>query len=267
MLLKPKALPFDPLEWRQLPYAEQLRLICQTWSMQGYGSPVVAYVFYGLKIIAYVYVWILFCASTPGLVSEGWTDWMWVLSPIAFQKAIAWSMLFEVLGLGCGSGPLTGRFLPSFGGFLYWLRPGTTKLPLTAIEGWPLIGGPRRNLIDVILYAALLGFLTAGLLHPNPGIGQWLPIVGPAADHGRPRQDHLPGGARRALLGHDGSFRVRHQLDCRSDVGATGVVVFRGLFQAQQPLPDRRVRHDVERPAHALALVPQEYVPPLSRRI
>ncbi len=75
-------------------------------------------------------------------------------NPIAFQKAIVWSMLFEVLGLGCGSGPLTGPLLPPIGGFLYFLRPGTTKLPL--FPGVPLIGGDRRTVVDVLLYAALL---------------------------------------------------------------------------------------------------------------
>ena len=30
-------------------------------------------------------------------------------------------MLFEVLGLGCGSGPLTGRYLPPVGGFLSFI--------------------------------------------------------------------------------------------------------------------------------------------------
>ena len=190
MFLKPKALPYDPIEWSQKPYAEQLRIICQTWATRGYGSPVVAYLFYAVKMVAYVYVWMWFCSfnaapSSSGaaaadridFVSPSWTDWSWALHPVAFQKAIAWSMLFEVLGLGCGSGPLTGRFLPSFGGFLYWLRPGTTKLPLSWIEGWPLVGGLRRNIIDIALYAALVVSLVLSLIHPAPGFAQWLPIV------------------------------------------------------------------------------------------
>ena len=38
-------------------------------------------------------------------------------------------MLWEVLGLGAGSLPLTLRFSPMIGGVLYWLRPGTVRLP------------------------------------------------------------------------------------------------------------------------------------------
>ena len=38
-------------------------------------------------------------------------------------------MLWEILGLGSGSMPLTFRFSPPIGGCLYWLRPGTVRLP------------------------------------------------------------------------------------------------------------------------------------------
>jgi hypothetical protein len=72
---------------------------------------------------------------------------------------------------GCGSGPLTGRYLPPFGnGFLYWLTPGTTKLPLVFIEKLPLIGsilgGTKRNWIDVSLYFTLLYQLLQALIAP-----------------------------------------------------------------------------------------------------
>ena len=83
----------------------------------------------------------------------------WWLSPIAFQKAVLWSMLFEGLGLGCGSGPLTARYFPPFGAFLHFLRPGTTKLPLFA--QLPVLGGYRRTWLDVVLYAAALVLLVA----------------------------------------------------------------------------------------------------------
>jgi hypothetical protein len=64
-------------------------------------------------------------------------------------------MLWEVLGLGAGSMPLTLRFSPMIGGVLYWLRPGTIRLP-----PWPdrlaLTRGTTRTLLDVALYAGLL---------------------------------------------------------------------------------------------------------------
>src|SRR5205807_1066323 len=85
---------------------------------------------------------VFFCGFTPGM--GGLHDiGSWWLRAEAFQKAILWSALFEVIGLGCGSGPLTGRYFPPFGGALYFLRPGTTKLPF--FEDTPLIGGRLRS--------------------------------------------------------------------------------------------------------------------------
>ena len=38
-------------------------------------------------------------------------------------------MLFEVVGLGCGFGPLNNRFFPPMGSILDRLRPNTIRLP------------------------------------------------------------------------------------------------------------------------------------------
>ena len=141
-LFSPKPPPYEPLEWDALALGDKLREVCRAWAVQGYGTPLGIYLFYALKIAAYVGGWFFFCALSPQLgdpasVGDWWSH------RVAFEKAILWSLLFEVLGLGCGSGPLSGRYLPPAGGFLYWLRPGTTKLPL--FPGVPLIGGLRRN--------------------------------------------------------------------------------------------------------------------------
>ena len=155
--LRPTLPSYDPIAWSRLPFAERARLVCEAWAIQGYGSPVGAYFFYLLKAAFYVYMWRVFTGPVP-----------W-LSPIAFQKAILWSMLFEGLGLGCGSGPLTGRYVPPIGGLLYWLRPGTTKLPL--------VGGHKRTWLDVMLYAALIGCTVRALLAPALTLELIAPIV------------------------------------------------------------------------------------------
>src|SRR5262249_18764322 len=127
-LLDPAPTPYDPLDWAARPFPEKSRMVCQAWAIQGYGTPIPAFALYAFKIVLYVAGWIAACAFTPGL--GGPSDIAsWWLHPVAFQKAILWSLLFEVLGLGCGSGPLTGRYMPPIGGFLYFLRPGTTKMP------------------------------------------------------------------------------------------------------------------------------------------
>jgi hypothetical protein len=148
-LLDPASPPYDPLEWAEKPFAEKAQMVCRSWALQGYGTPAAVYAVYLVKVVLYIGGWCFFCSFTPGL-GDPRSISSWWLSPVAFQKAILWSMLFEGLGLGCGSGPLTGRYFPPLGGFLYFLRPGTTKLPL--FPGLPILGGIRRTWLDVALY-------------------------------------------------------------------------------------------------------------------
>ncbi len=174
MFLKPVPPPYDPLVWEKLPFPEKARQACLSWAMQGYGTPLAIYLVYALKILLYVAGWLACCAFTPGL-GELADIGSWWLRPEAFQKAILWSMLFELLGLGCGSGPLTGRYLPPVGGALYFLRPGATKLPL--FPRAPVIGGVRRTWIDVLLYAATLVMLGVTLVSARPEPAHLLAIA------------------------------------------------------------------------------------------
>src|ERR1041384_1589975 len=124
-LLRPTLPPYDPLEWVKKPLPERARMVCEAWALEGYGSPLAAYALYALKVVLYIGAWVFFCGFTPGLGSVSDLP-SWWLAPVAFQKAILWSMLFEGLGLGCGSGPLTGRYMPPIGGVVYFARPGHT---------------------------------------------------------------------------------------------------------------------------------------------
>jgi hypothetical protein len=164
-LLSPTPLPYDALEWERLPFTTRMRLACASWAVDGYGAPMAIYLAYVLKIGLYVGGWAAFCSLSPQLGGLS-TIGSWWLEPVAFQKAILWSALFEVLGLGCGSGPLTGRYMPPVGGFLYFLRPGTVKLPL--VPGLPLLGGDRRGPLDVLLYAGLVTALVVALVSATP---------------------------------------------------------------------------------------------------
>lgn len=170
-LLAPTAPPYDALEWEKKPFPEKCRMVCEAWALQGYGSPPSAMVFYGLKVGLYLFGWAMFCGGLSGLSHI--QDW-W-LEPFAFQKMMLWSMLFEGLGLGCGSGPLTGRYVPPFGGLTYFLRPGTTKYPLIRM---PLLGGDTRTWFDVLLYLLQQVLLVRALLAPVPGLEHLLPVIG-----------------------------------------------------------------------------------------
>ena len=164
-MFRPAQPPYDPLEWATKPFSEKGRLVCCAWAMQGYGTPLAVYLVYVLKIALYVAGWFFFCGFTSGL--GGLHDVSaWWLRPEAFQKAIVWSMLFEVTGFGCGSGPLTGRYVPPIGGLLYFLRPGTTKLPVW--QSAPVVGGYRRTWLDVGLYALVVGVALRALVRDAP---------------------------------------------------------------------------------------------------
>ena len=62
-------------------------------------------------------------------------------------------MLFEILGLGCGSGPLTGRYFPPVGGFLYFLRVRARPSSRSS-RACRCSAARRGDLLDVVLYLA-----------------------------------------------------------------------------------------------------------------
>jgi hypothetical protein len=147
-LLDPAPPPFEVSEWRRLSHLERIKPLAQDWALNGFGTPVAVYFLYVFKVLAYAGLGALLIFAT-----SGWPEWT---SPIVFQKAVIWTMLWEVLGLGAGSLPLTLRFSPMVGGVLYWLRPGTTRLPPWP-EKVPGTRGTTRTWLDVALYVGLIG--------------------------------------------------------------------------------------------------------------
>lgn len=171
-MLTPRLPAYDIADWRSRPFPERLQWACRSWALQGYGTPAGVYLLYLAKIAAYCAAWVWFCTFTPGFELGNFGSW-WA-SDTAFQKAIVWTMLFEGLGLGCGSGPLTGRYLPPVGGALYFLRPGTTKLPMIRV---PWLAGNRRTVLDVGLYAAVVVLMLRMLIAPVITVDQIVPVL------------------------------------------------------------------------------------------
>ena len=163
--------PYAPSRILSAPFPERVRLICRTWASQVHPNPPIVLVIYWLKyLLVFVGGWAcfsFFSTGYPGLIE-------WAFTPIAFQKAIVWAILYEILGFGCSMGPMNARFKPPIGGFLYFLRPGTTKLPL--FPGAPIIGEMRRNWLDVALYAATLAFLLRALVAAEITAAMLVPI-------------------------------------------------------------------------------------------
>jgi len=153
--IAPAPPPVELDEWKRLSHLERIKPLAQDWAINGFGTPSFVYLLYIVKLLIYAGGGLLVISVTThnlgglGHLSSWWTE------PIVFEKVVIWTMLWEVLGLGAGSMPLTLRFSPMFGGFLYWLRPGTTRLPPWP-DRVPLTRGTRRMGIDIALYMGLL---------------------------------------------------------------------------------------------------------------
>ena len=107
-MLKPGLPAYDIGDWRRRPFPERLRLVCQSWASQGYGTPSGVYLLYLAKIVLYCFGWAWFCTFTPGFELGNIGSW-WA-SDTAFVKAVVWTMLFEGLGfVRWGSHPTYAR--------------------------------------------------------------------------------------------------------------------------------------------------------------
>lgn len=143
--------------------------------MQVAPNPFIVLVMYWAKyLFLFAGGWAFFVSFSkdyPGFTSPG----AWGFTNVAFQKAILWAMLYEVVGFGCSSGPMNARFKPPIGGLQWFLRPGTTKLPLS--NKIPIVGTITRTWLDVGLFAALIVFLLRALAAPEVTPALVLPCV------------------------------------------------------------------------------------------
>lgn len=164
--LKPELPQVDMAEWSKGTRSEKIRPMAKHWAEVGFGTPVALHLFYVAKILLYILGGWLFASATKGLAFTDVASW-WS-EPIVFEKVVLYTMLFEVIGLGCGFGPLNNRFFPPMGSVLYWLRPGTIRLPPWPRQV-PLTKGDARGPVDAALYAALLVMTTWALFSDGTG--------------------------------------------------------------------------------------------------
>ena len=160
--LEPNLPVVDHDEWDHQSRQDRIRPMARHFAVHGFGSPDVVVLMYLVKMIVFVAIGWAFVMTTPGI--DGWFDpGTWWRAPEVFFKFALWTMLFEVLGLGCGFGPLNLRFIPPMGSPLYWLRPGTIRLP--PFKGRiPGTGGDTRTVVDVVIYAAFLVSIVVALV-------------------------------------------------------------------------------------------------------
>jgi hypothetical protein len=107
--LKQDAPVVDYEQWSKGTRAEKIVPMARHWAEVGFGTPVVLHLFYVVKILLYVLAAWLIVLTTRGI--DGFTNVAsWYAEPIVFEKVVLYTMLFEVVGLGCGFGPLNNRF-------------------------------------------------------------------------------------------------------------------------------------------------------------
>jgi hypothetical protein len=167
--------PYAPDRILAAPFPERMRLVCTQWASQVNPTPKAVMALYWTKYLLFYIggwaVWQMFNANYPGFFSP----LSWAFTGTAFQKAMVWSIFYELCGFGCGWGPMNGRFDPWFGGFRHFLRPGTTKL--APFPNLPLFGGITRSWLDVAIYAANQLFLLRALIAPELTPALLLPNV------------------------------------------------------------------------------------------
>jgi hypothetical protein len=215
----PSPPPFELEEWKAKPHLTRLKPLVQDWGVNGFGSPGFVYFIYAFKLILFSAGALLVISLTPGLGSVwGFGDW-WT-QPIVFEKFAVWMLLWEILGFGAGSMPLSFRFVPPIGGVLYWLRPGTVRLPPWP-DKVPFSKGTTRTLLDVALYG---GVLATGIFL----------LAASGVDSGAGSAGKLPPAGIAVLFGFLAALGLRDKvsfLGCRPEIYCTILAV--GLFPVQ----------------------------------
>ena len=173
------AAPEDPdfptlAEMLEMRFVDRLPLLSKQWASQVNATPFSIIVGYWTKyFLLFIGGWAFFASFSRGYA--GFTGFEWFFSWASFQKAVVWCMFYEMAGFGCSSGPMNGKFKPLIGGFLYFARPGTTKLSL--VPDWPILGGITRSWIDVAAYVAQMLLLFRALIAPEITPALLAPIV------------------------------------------------------------------------------------------
>src|SRR5690606_33723440 len=97
---------------------------------------------------------------------------------IVYQKLMVWTVLWEITGHAASWGPLAFKFGPMLGGWRYWARVGTLRLPPYP-DKVPGTLGDHRTVFDVGLYLLILATLLFLLLPPGRRAGAASSAAGP----------------------------------------------------------------------------------------
>ncbi len=158
--------PVDPATFHERPFFERIRILATQWAEYGFGTPKMVHVIYIVKLLALYVVGGLFVATATSGLGPFWDVAAWWPELIVYEKLILWTVLLETLGLAGSWGPLAAHFKPMTGGFRYWARPDTIRLPPWP-DKVPFTRGDRRTVGDVAVYLAIIATAIAALVAPT----------------------------------------------------------------------------------------------------
>jgi hypothetical protein len=169
--------PVDPETFLDKPLFERTKTLALHWVEYGFGTPRMIHTTYLVKVLVlYIGVGLTLITTTSDL-GRPWEVGSWWDQPIVYQKLVLWTMFLETVGIAGSWGPLAGKFKPMTGGLLFWLRPGTIRMPPWS-EQVPGTRGDTRTGVDVLLYAGLLATLFLPVVldgEANAGLTAMLP--------------------------------------------------------------------------------------------
>ncbi len=157
----------DPATFRDLPFRDRLRAMSTHWVDYGFGTPEDG----ALRLHPQTALPLCRSGGTALATLTSGLSWLdvasWWNQPIVYQKMLLWTVLLERSASAAPGGPLAGHFKPMTGGFHFWLKPDTIRLPPWPDKVPPGTAGDRRTLGDVLIYAALIADLLVAVLLPG----------------------------------------------------------------------------------------------------
>jgi Transmembrane protein of unknown function (DUF3556) len=157
--------PVEPETFMQKPYRERLKTLTAHWVDYGFGSPKAIALMYLVKLAG--------CFVLGGILVGTLTSHLdplhpatWFYQPIFYEKVILWTVLLECLGAAGSWGPLAGHFEPMTGGWHYYAKRGTIRMPPWP-DKVPFTRGDERTTSDVALYLALILSFVVALALPG----------------------------------------------------------------------------------------------------
>lgn len=157
--------PVDPESFLKQPIQERMKTLSAFWVDNGFGVARQTPVMYIARLLVfYVLLGVIIVTATSG-VGWFWEVHLWWNEPIVYQKLVVWTVFLEAVNLAGSWGPLVGKFKPRMGGALFWLRPGTIRMP--PWKWVPGTAGSYRSVFDVVIYVLFLIALLVALILPG----------------------------------------------------------------------------------------------------